>query len=215
MELRPLALIMVGRWSDSIIDHVERQTEVELTCARAHPRALRTAIARQRGTWLLVGDRLSESTVETLVHDAWEIQNDLRLALLGSPDDQLRCQRWVQRGCRIYLSPTVTGERLLRSLTLAEDGFFILDEKFQRNTGVLRPVRESLTARETDVLELLSCGLTNSLIAQELFLSRSTVEFHIKRIFGKLGVSNRTEAAVRARELELGPERPYAAGLTP
>ncbi|GAA2786873.1 response regulator transcription factor [Crossiella cryophila] len=162
-----------------------------------------------------MGDRLSESTVETLVHDAWEIQNDLRLALLGSPDDQLRCQRWVQRGCRIYLSPTVTGERLLRSLTLAEDGFFILDEKFQRNTGVLRPVRESLTARETDVLELLSCGLTNSLIAQELFLSRSTVEFHIKRIFGKLGVSNRTEAAVRARELELGPERPYAAGLTP
>lgn len=54
----------------------------------------------------------------------------------------------------------------------------------------------TLTAREQEVLEQLAKGASNKLIARELDLAESTVKLHIHHIIGKLGVSNRTEAAV-------------------
>ena len=61
----------------------------------------------------------------------------------------------------------------------------------------------SLTARELEVLRLLARGETNQQIAQELVVSSLTVKTHVQRIISKLGVSDRTQAAVRAVELRL------------
>ena len=52
-----------------------------------------------------------------------------------------------------------------------------------------------LSARELEVLEAVARGLTNRAVAKELFLSDQTVKRHLRRIFRKLGVANRTEAA--------------------
>ncbi len=59
---------------------------------------------------------------------------------------------------------------------------------------------DALTAREEEVLRLLAAGKTNRRIAQEMHLSLSTVKRHVERIIAKLGVSDRTQAAVRAAE---------------
>jgi DNA-binding CsgD family transcriptional regulator len=56
---------------------------------------------------------------------------------------------------------------------------------------------ERLTARERDVLELVGFGHSNKTIALRLGISEHTVKFHLASIFGKLGVSNRTEAVRR------------------
>lgn len=61
----------------------------------------------------------------------------------------------------------------------------------------------SLTPREVEVLRLMSKGYSNRQIAQDLFMSLSTVKKHVQRIITKLGVSNRTEAAVKASGLGL------------
>ena len=61
----------------------------------------------------------------------------------------------------------------------------------------------SLTEREIEVLRLLAQGQTNRQIAQNLVVSTLTVKTHVQRIIGKLGVSDRTQAAVRAAELGL------------
>lgn len=63
----------------------------------------------------------------------------------------------------------------------------------------------SLTSREKDVLGLLVQGDTNAEIARGLLVSRSTVKLHVQRILAKLGVSDRTQAAARAVELNLTP----------
>jgi DNA-binding NarL/FixJ family response regulator len=63
------------------------------------------------------------------------------------------------------------------------------------------PVGEALTPRETEVLTLLTTGQTNQQIAQTLTISKGTAKVHVERIIRKLGVSDRTQAAVRAIEL--------------
>jgi DNA-binding NarL/FixJ family response regulator len=61
----------------------------------------------------------------------------------------------------------------------------------------------SLTERELEVLRLLARGQTNQQIAKNLVISTLTVKTHVQHILGKLGVSDRTQAAVRATELGL------------
>jgi len=60
---------------------------------------------------------------------------------------------------------------------------------------------DELTQREIDVLRLVAEGKTNAEIAHSLFISVGTVKVHVERIINKLGVSDRTQAAVRAVEL--------------
>lgn len=69
------------------------------------------------------------------------------------------------------------------------------------------PVPASLTQREVKVLRLVARGHTNRQIARSLFVSVSTVKKHVHRIFSKLEVSDRTQAAVRANELGLLADR--------
>lgn len=66
-----------------------------------------------------------------------------------------------------------------------------------------RMLPELLSQREQEVLHLIAAGLTNREIAEQLVVSPETVKKHTGNIYGKLGVRSRTEAAARARELDL------------
>ncbi len=95
--------------------------------------------------------------------------------------------RQVLRG-EAFLNPDLVMQTLRRLAATAPD-----DES---------PV-EPLTAREQQVLRLLMQGKTNREIARELIISPGTVKVHVEHIIAKLGVSDRTQAAVRALELGL------------
>ena len=72
-------------------------------------------------------------------------------------------------------------------------------------TGVLRDpaALDDLTEREHEVLILVAKGMTNGEIAAHLFLSEGTVKTHVKRIFAKLGLHDRTQAVIIAYEVGL------------
>jgi len=72
-----------------------------------------------------------------------------------------------------------------------------------RETAVAQPLAEPLSRRELEVLRLIVSGLRNQEIADQLVISKATVKRHISNIYGKMGVSRRTQAIVRAQELGL------------
>jgi DNA-binding CsgD family transcriptional regulator len=75
----------------------------------------------------------------------------------------------------------------------------VFDHDFYLRWRRSMPDAPNLTARQGEVLRLIASGYTNAEIADELYLTRHTVEFHIRHLLQKLGARNRTEAAERAR----------------
>ena len=67
----------------------------------------------------------------------------------------------------------------------------------------LKSMVEPLSERELEVLQLVTEGMSNREIAEELYISTGTAKTHVHNLCGKLGVRNRTEAAMRAKELKL------------
>lgn len=107
-----------------------------------------------------------------------------------------------------------TSAQLQAAISAVAEGFVILPTASADQLSVQRPVPvpsmlnlgsqdESLTAREREVLELVSQGLSNKLIARRLQISEHTVKFHISSITTKLGVASRTEAVSRGVRLGL------------
>ena len=103
---------------------------------------------------------------------------------------------------------------LYRARTLGIDHPFIgkllaafpLDQQSTAAAQMQPPSVEPLSAREVRVLTLLSQGLSNKEVAARLYLSVRTVKWYTTNIYAKLGVSSRTQAIAKARQLQLLPE---------
>jgi DNA-binding NarL/FixJ family response regulator len=99
-------------------------------------------------------------------------------------------------------------DELLDAIRAAARGDSPLDPKAARVLLASRrvgPAARRLSAREEEVLRLVAAGLANKLIARKLSISERTVKAHLTSVFAQLGVSDRTQAALWARE-HLPPE---------
>jgi ATP/maltotriose-dependent transcriptional regulator MalT len=87
----------------------------------------------------------------------------------------------------------------------APEGYqrIFIDEALAAKAAVSQDLVEPLTERELEALHLLAEGLTYAEIAQRLVVSVNTVRFHVKEIYGKLGVNRQAQAVARAREVGL------------
>lgn len=103
------------------------------------------------------------------------------------------------------VSPDAGADELRAAVFAAAQGFVALPramaDQLASPRGPVEPPAEPLTAREAEVLNLLSAGLPNKQIALRLQISEHTVKFHIAAIFAKLGAASRTEAvSIGARQ---------------
>ena len=72
-----------------------------------------------------------------------------------------------------------------------------------RSVVMAQPLIEPLSAREHEILRVIAAGASNREIANTLFLAEGTVKNHITNILGKLGVRDRTQAVLKARDVGL------------
>jgi DNA-binding NarL/FixJ family response regulator len=127
-----------------------------------------------------------------------------RLVLLASTVDPVLARETLELDVDAVLLKTTSWADVAGALerVLAGDAVF--------PAGWLRAARQcepsspvpALSPRQHEVLELLSEGLSNDLIADRLFISTNTVKFHIAGIYSRLGVRNRVEAARALSELQ-------------
>ncbi len=99
-----------------------------------------------------------------------------------------------------YLLKDTSRADLLAAIRSAAQGETVLSPSAATRlvTRMRAPVTESLSPREAEVLSLVAGGLTNAEIGKALFISEATVKTHLLRVFGKLGVSDRTAAVTTA-----------------
>jgi NarL family two-component system response regulator LiaR len=110
----------------------------------------------------------------------------------------------LKAGAVGYLLKDTSPEELVRAIRQAASGHSTLDPLVARRLlrefagHDLDTPRESLTARETDVLRLIAHGLSNDEIAARLAVSEPTVRTHVSNVLAKLRLRNRTQAALYA-----------------
>ncbi len=111
--------------------------------------------------------------------------------------------RLLAAGTSVLLKRDTTAGLVRNSLELARNGYTIISRPLLMSGAVALAARAPLTAREVEVLRLVSRGKTNAEIAKDLFIAEVTVRNHLSNIFKKTGFRNRTAAGMAFTLAEL------------
>jgi DNA-binding NarL/FixJ family response regulator len=147
----------------------------------------------------------------------------IRVVILTTFDDRELIQAGLQAGAQGYVLKDITAEQLATTIRVVAQGQVLLHPDVASKVvaafssassepaeaAPLPPVfadgsdPTQLTEREREVLALLARGASNREISEALYIASGTVKNHLSSILGKLGVRDRTQAALKARELGL------------
>jgi DNA-binding NarL/FixJ family response regulator len=128
---------------------------------------------------------------------------DARVIVLTSFGDDRHIADALDAGAVGYVLKHAGPDELLGAIRAAAAGDSPLDPKAARVLLASRrvgPAARQLSAREEEVLRLVASGLANKQIARRLDISERTVKAHLTNVFAQLGVSDRTQAALWAKE---------------
>lgn len=179
---------------------------VEITGSAAHLGELNGRFADLSVDVILVdaSGEPPESSLDSLV--ASGVASDFSVVLLVEPASLAASSTALREGVRAVLPNDLSPEQLVAALQAAASGLLVLHPTHATaqvtSNGFASPSRsreldelaESLTPRESQVLQMLASGLGNKEIAAKLAISEHTVKFHVTSILGKFGAATRTEA---------------------
>jgi DNA-binding NarL/FixJ family response regulator len=129
-----------------------------------------------------------------------------RVVVLTSFGDNARIHDALDAGAVGYLLKDAEASEVVRAIRAAARGESPLDPRVARAVlarGTMPTALSAMTAREREVLALLGTGLANKAIARRLGISEATVKANLTRVFRQIGVTDRTQAAIWAREHHL------------
>jgi DNA-binding NarL/FixJ family response regulator len=146
------------------------------------------------------------------LRDRWP---GVKIIILTTFDDDEYIFEGLRAGAMGYLLKAISGQELAAAIRTVRSGGALIDPsvtrkvvaEFARLAPPARPpdagLAEPLSEREIDVLRLVAQGYSNREIAGRLFLAEGTVKNYVTTLLQKIGVRDRTQAALRGRELGL------------
>lgn len=148
---------------------------------------------------------------------------ETRIIILTTFDDRELIHAGLQAGAQGYILKDISAEQLATTIHVVAQGQVLLHPEVAHKilaslpstsgkSSTMAPISPAfvggndvaqLTEREREILALLVQGASNREISETLYIAGGTVKNHLSNILGKLGVRDRTQAALRARELGL------------
>ncbi len=196
-------------------------SDAEVTEAGSADEAI-AALKRDPVDIALLDIRMPERDGLELLREVKAGWPDIPVIMLSTYDDARYAREALAQGAAGYMLKDSSPADLGQAMRVAQAGGgnvlstrvirnLFEDAEGMGNGSSTGPVTPHLTQREADILALLVEGLSNHDISVRLFLSEKTVKAHLASIFRKLGVANRTQAAMTA--LSLGIGHPETNGL--
>lgn len=178
---------------------LEVQDDLEVVGESADGESCVDDAERLRPDVILLDLRMPGSDGVAALHGLRAAGNPARVLVITSYTEPSAVLPAVRAGASGYVYKNVDPSALVAAIRSVHAGHVLLHPDVARllAAGEVRGGAE-LTARETDVLVELARGRSNREIARELSLSEKTVKTHVSAILGKLGVQDRTQAALHA-----------------
>ena len=197
-----LRMMLTGQWGLEVVGEAANGHEALALCRRLQPDLALIDVRMPQQDGLKTCHAIKQECPATSV---------ILVTMHENPEYLLEA---LKAGAAGYVLKDISQQELIAAVQSVLRGESILNKELViRLLGRLAdqaPKQEvlllgPLSPREREVLQLLTQGQTNREIAQQLIVSVSTVKIHVEHILAKLGVSDRTQAAVRAIELGLLP----------
>ena len=125
---------------------------------------------------------------------------DVVVVMLSASEDASIIQQAMEAGARAFVLKHIDPRDLGAVIRQAIVGTVFQSASVFADASATKAAEAGLTAKEREVLNLLSAGLSNRDIAKELWLSQQTIKFHLSNIYRKLSVNSRT-AAIQAAQV--------------
>ncbi|HBM60889.1 response regulator transcription factor [Salipiger marinus] len=134
-----------------------------------------------------------------------DLNGERRVAIISGTANREIAEQALAAGAAGFLPKTLSGKSLVNAVRFMAMGeqYAPLDFMRAEDEAASNPLAERLSRRELEVLEGLTLGKSNKEIARDLDLREPTVKLHVKTLYRKIGASNRTQAAMIAKEAGL------------
>jgi two-component system NarL family response regulator len=183
---------------EGLVSIIERQPDMTVVAEAATGQQAISAARESRPDVVLMDLRMPVVGGVEATERICRESASARVVVLTTYDGDEDIYRALRAGARAYLLKDVRREELLATIRAVHAGRRHIPPEIAARLAE-RVASEELTARELDVLRLVARGKSNKEIARALATTEGTIKGYVNSILGKLGVSNRTEAAINAR----------------
>ena len=182
---------------DGLSAIIAMQPDMELAATASSGQKALAAFLRYKPDVTTVDLRLPDMTGFDLIKAVRHADSKARLIVLSSYDGDTDIQRALEAGAQGYVAKGLVRDELLTAIrTVNAGGKHIPATIAQQLVGYLQ--EDALSGREVQVLSLMAAGKRNKEIAADLSIAEDTVKMHVRNIFSKLNVTDRTEAVTVA-----------------
>jgi len=196
----PIRLLVVDDHAivrEGLIAVLERETDLCVVAEAAEGREALERYRQYRPDVVLTDLRMPGMSGLELVSALRAEDPEARVVVLTTYDGDEDIYQCLKAGARAYLLKDVPRAELMQTIL----GVYAGHKRISPAVGARlteRMDRESLSARELDVVRLMVQGMTNQEIARTLFIAEGTVKFHVNNIVSKLHAHDRTQAVIHA-----------------